>query len=176
VDTLPLRKIGHHRDPRRIEAAAGNQRTSCANSPGPVFHGDRGERHRLDPACLAGAAELLVAFDADGLGRQHCRLQIVARIELCGILVQVLANGGGHGQPNVGVDVDFAHAVLDAFLDFLDRYAVRLLHVAAISADVREQVLRHRRAAVHDEVRIRDSRVDRLDAVDREDVLRSACA
>jgi hypothetical protein len=55
-------------------------------------------------------------------------------------------------------------------LDFLDRHAVGFLHVAAVLADLGQQILRHRRRAVHHQMGVRDARVDFLDAVDGEDV------
>ena len=51
----------------------------------------------------------------------------------------------GARKADVGVDVDLANAVLDGFLDFLDRNAVGFLHVAAVLADDGQHFLRHRR-------------------------------
>ena len=44
------------------------------------------QRDDLDPARLAGAAEGFVAGEADPLGRYAGRLQVVARVELAGVL------------------------------------------------------------------------------------------
>jgi hypothetical protein len=119
---------------------------------------------------LPAAAEGFEAGQADLLGGFAGRLEVVARVELARVLEQVAADGAGHRQADVGVDVDLAHAVLDALDDFLDRHAVGFLHVAAEFADLGEQFLRHRRRAVHDQVGVRDAGVDFLDAVDGEDV------
>jgi hypothetical protein len=52
----------------------------------------------------------------------------------------------------------------------LDRHAVGFLHLAAVLADLLEQVLRHAGAAVHHQVGVGDATVDLLDAVDGQDV------
>ena len=92
------------------------------------------------------------------------------RVELLRVLGHVLADGARHRQPDVGVDVDLAHAVLDGLLDLLDGHAVGFLHRAAVLADDGQQLLRHAGRAVHHQVRVRDAAVDLLDAVDRQDV------
>jgi hypothetical protein len=84
-------------------------------------------------------------------------LEPFAGIELVGVLEQELAHRAGHGQTDVGVDVDLAHAVLDGFLDLLDRHAVGFLHLAAVLVDDGQQVLRHRRRAVHHQVGVGDA-------------------
>jgi hypothetical protein len=61
-----------------------------------------------------------VARDADRFRGEHRGLQVFARIELRRVLVEELANGPGHREPDVGVDIDLAHAGGDAFLGFLD--------------------------------------------------------
>ena len=80
------------------------------------------------------------------------------------------AHRRGHRQPDVGVDVDLAHAALDAALDLLDRHAVGLLDVAAVLADDRQPLLRHAGRAVHHQVRVRHRGVDLRDALDGQDV------
>jgi hypothetical protein len=77
------------------------------------------------------------------LGGLAGRLEPFAGVELVGVLGQELAHRAGHRQADVGVDVDLAHAVLDGFLDLLDRHAVGLLHLAAVLVDDGQQVLRH---------------------------------
>src|SRR5450830_128638 len=103
----------------------------------------------LDLGGLAFATELEVALLAHGLGSFAGGLEPFAGIELVGVLGQELAHGAGHGQANVGVDVDLAHAVLDGFLDLGDRHAVGFLHLAAVLVDDGQQFLRHRRRTVH---------------------------
>ncbi|ABA49009.1 hypothetical protein BURPS1710b_0998 [Burkholderia pseudomallei 1710b] len=137
-----------------------------------VLLGDLLERHRLDLRRLALAAERQIARDADLLRRFARGLQVIARIELARILEHVAADRARDRETQVGVDVDLAHAVLDAFLDFLDGHAVGFLHVAAELADFREQILRHRRRPVHHEVGVRNARVNLLDPLDRQDVAR----
>ena len=84
---------------------------------------------------MACAAERLEPLDADFLGLVHGGLQEPPGIELPRALFHSAAHGGGHGEADVGIDVHLAHAVADAFLDFLDRDAVGLADVAAVVAD-----------------------------------------
>src|SRR5690606_13359836 len=94
----------------------------------------------------------------------------LARIEFAAVVSQEAAHGTGGGQTQVGIDVDLAHAVLDAFDDFLDRHAVGFLDVAAVFVDHRQPLLGYRGGAVHHQVGVGDALVDRLDAVDGQDV------
>jgi uncharacterized protein YaiI (UPF0178 family) len=87
-----------------------------------------------------------------------------------GLSVQHLADLAGHRHAVVGVDVDLAHAVLDAALDLLDRHAPGLRHLAAELVDDVLQVLRHRGRAVHHQMRVGQLAVDFLDHVHRQDV------
>mmetsp|Transcript_38701 Transcript_38701/g.90547 ORF Transcript_38701/g.90547 Transcript_38701/m.90547 type:complete len:311 (+) Transcript_38701:540-1472(+) len=140
-------------------------------SPASGIPGRHGlERQRLDARTLAGAAEGLEArldHAARGLLR---RLQRLARVELARLLGEHLAHRRGHRQPDVGVDVDLAHAALDAALDLLDRHAEGLLHLAAVLVDDGQQLLRHAGRAVHHEMGVGNARVDLLDAADGQDV------
>jgi hypothetical protein len=69
-----------------------------------------------------------------------------------GCLGEHLADLAGHRHAVVGVDVDLAHAVLDAALDLLDRHAPGRLLAAVLGVDDVLQVLRHRGGAVHHEM------------------------
>src|SRR5262245_31495802 len=100
--------------------------------------------NRLDFRCLAGRPELFVALPAQFGHRLHRRLEILARVELAGILLQDAADFSGHRHPVVGVDVDLANAMTDAALDLLDRHAPGLRHLAAVAVDDVLQLLRHR--------------------------------
>ncbi len=62
--------------------------------------------------------------------------------------------------------------MLDGFLDLFHRHAVGLLHVAAVLADDGQQILRHRRGAVHHQVGVGNALVDLLDPADGQDVAR----
>nr|CUV12243.1 conserved protein of unknown function [Ralstonia solanacearum] len=135
-----------------------------------VLRSDDRQADRLDLAGLAFATELDVACLANRLGSLARGLEPFAGVELVGVFGQELAHRAGHRQADVGVDVDLAHAVLDGFLDFLDRHAVGFLHLAAVLVDDGQQLLRHARRAVHHQVGVGDARVDFLDAADRQDV------
>ena len=88
------------------------------------------------------------------------------------MLGQHLPHGTGHGQPNIGVDVDLAHAALDAALDFFHRHAIGLLYVAAKLANDGQPFLRHAAGAVHHQVGVRDLRMNGDDAVHGQNVAR----
>src|SRR5216684_8029665 len=94
-----------------------------------------GGQHPLDLAGLTRGVEFLQPLFAKFRHRLHRGLEIFARIEFAGILVEHLADLAGHRHPVVGVDVDLADAVLDAALDFRNRHAPGRLHLAAIGVD-----------------------------------------
>ena len=75
------------------------------------------QRNALDLRALAFAAKFQVALLAQCLGRFTRRFDPLAGVKLFRIFVQELARGRRHGQPDVRVDVDLAHAVLDGFLN-----------------------------------------------------------
>src|SRR5438093_7167722 len=123
-----------------------------------------GQRPRLDARSHARAAEGLEALLADLTRRGGRVLEEFARVEFAAVLAHRAAHRAGHRQADVGVDVDLAHAVADAFADLIDRHAIGFLDVAAMLADDGQPFLRHRRGAVHHEMRVGDARVDLLDA------------
>ena len=80
------------------------------------------------------------------------RGQILARIKLLGILSQHLADGGGHGHAQVGVDVDLG--ATDPARDFNVRlgHARRVFaHLAAVFVDFLCDVLGYAGGTVEDE-------------------------
>src|SRR6185369_2529941 len=99
--------------------------------------------------------------------RRHRRLEEGARIEFLRLFGHRPAHGAGHGEADVGVDIDLAHAVADAFNDLLDRHAVSFLDPPAVLADHRQPFLRQRRSAVHPQMGVREAGMDGLDAVCR---------
>src|SRR5690606_26517035 len=130
----------------------------------------------LDAGDLAGGAEDFQARDHDILHGGDRGPQPFARVEFGFVFGKEAAHGGGGGQAQVGVDVHLAHAVADAFLDFLDRDAVSFLHFAAILVNQFEQVLRYGGGAVHHEVGIGQAAVDFADAADGKRVSRGGTA
>src|SRR5262245_25669733 len=80
-----------------------------------------GEGDRLDLRGLAGRPEFLEPLPAELNHRLHGGFQILARVEFAFVFGEHPADFTGHRHPVVGVDVDLAHAVADAALDFLDR-------------------------------------------------------
>ena len=75
------------------------------------------QRNALDLRSLAFAAKFQVALFAQCLGCFTRRFDPFAGVKLFRVFVQELARGRRHGQPDVGIDVDLAHAVLDGFLN-----------------------------------------------------------
>lgn len=82
------------------------------------------EVQRLDLAGLAGTAEGFVAGYADIGHGDHGGLEEFTRVELGRVLGHETTNSTGTGETQVGVDVDLANTVLDAFDDFFHRYTV----------------------------------------------------
>ena len=67
------------------------------------------------------------------------------------MLHKVLADGGGHGQAQIGVDVDLAHGQLGGVAQFVLGDADGVGHLAAVLVDHLHEVLGHGRGAVeHD--------------------------
>ena len=67
------------------------------------------------------------------------------------VLVEVLANAGGHGKAQVGVDIDLADRTLGRFAELLLGDAHCIGHLAAVFVDYLNEFLRHRgRTMKHD--------------------------
>ena len=75
-------------------------------------------------------------------------LQVLAGIELVGVLRHELADGAGHGQTQVGVDVDLADGQLSGMAQLLFRHADGVGHVAAVLVDHLHILLGHGGRAV----------------------------
>ncbi len=93
---------------------------------------------------MARCAKLLETLLAELRQRSHGRLHIFARIEFARVFLQHAADLAGHRHAAVGIDVDLAHAILDAALDLFDRHAPGRLHLAAIFVDDLLQFFRNR--------------------------------
>ena len=119
---------------------------------------------------MAFATEFQITLFTDVHRGFAGRLEPFAGIEFFWILKHELASRRRHGQADVGVDVDLAHAVLDGFLNFRHGHAECRFHLAAVLVDDGQQVLRHAARAVHDQVGVGDARVNFFDATDGQDV------
>src|SRR5690606_1119822 len=75
---------------------------------------------RLDLGGMTGGAEGFVPGDADIAHGLDGFAEELARVELAGVLRHVATDGPGGRQTQVGIDIDLAHAVLDALDDLLD--------------------------------------------------------
>ena len=98
---------------------------------------------------LAGAAEDVAQLVADelldvGTGG----LQVLARVELVGMLVEELADGAGHGKTQVGVDVDLADGQLGCMTELLFGNTNSVGHLAAVFVDHLHILLGHRGGTV----------------------------
>ena len=92
-----------------------------------LLYGHVEQRCALDFAGLAFAAEFKIALFADCLGGLAGRASSTRACRTCpGSRPGTCAHRAGHGQADVGVDIDLAHAVLDGFLNFRHRHAVGL--------------------------------------------------
>ncbi len=91
-------------------------------------------------ACLS---KLLHPFAAEAFDGTARLLEVRARVKFLGMLEEVRANGGGHGEAVVSVDVDFPNPCFDCPLDFIHRNAPRLAEPSAMPVDGLKQVLRH---------------------------------
>ena len=80
-----------------------------------------------------------------------CGLEILARVELVGMLVEELTDGAGHGQTQVGVDVDLADGELGSLTQLILGHADGVGHLAAVLVDHLDVLLRDGGGAVqHD--------------------------
>ena len=70
-------------------------------------------------------------------------LQILARIEMTGVLVEVLADGSCHGETRVRVDVDLANSALACFAELLFGNTHCIGELATMSVDGIYLVLRN---------------------------------
>ena len=122
----------------------------------------------LDLAGVAGGPELLVAVEADLLHVLPRRLVEVAGVEVGRIGCSGLTHSGGEGQTVVGVDVDLADTVADAFLDFLDGNAVGLGDLTAVLVDHLQPFLRNGGGTMHHQVGVGDGFVDFGNPADRQ--------
>ena len=70
-------------------------------------------------------------------------LQVLARIEVIGMLCQILADGSSHSQTRVGVDVDLADSTLSGLAELLLGDTNCIGQLAAILVDGVNLVLRN---------------------------------
>ena len=99
----------------------------------------------FDFACLTFATECEVAVETDLFHGFDGFAQVFARVEFGRVFCHEAADGAGGGEAQVGVDIDFAHAVFDAFDDFFNRYAVGFTDFAAVFVDDFQPFLRNRK-------------------------------
>ena len=78
-------------------------------------------------------------------------LQVLPGIELVGMLGEELADGAGHSQAQVGVNIDLAHGAAGGLTELLLGDANGIGHLAAVGIDHLYKLLGHGRGAVeHD--------------------------
>ena len=85
----------------------------------------------------------------DDLMRDHilycltCRFEILARVEMIGMLGKILADVAGHGEADIRVNVDLAHCKLGSFTQLIFGNADSVRHIAAIGIDHLDKLLRN---------------------------------
>src|SRR3569832_2238839 len=107
-----------------------------------VTHDHLLENDRIDLRSIARGAERLVTRLAAFLPRHDGGGEEFARSEFLRFVGHGRAHRAGRGHAQSGIDVDLAHAMLDAFDDLFHRYAIGLAHVAAVAVDDLEPFLR----------------------------------
>ena len=122
---------------------------------------------------MGGYLKLVVgAEDVDDLVDVHLlhalagRLEVLARVEVVGVLGEVLADGGGHGEAAVGVDVNLADGALGSLAELLLGDAHGGLQGATVGVDGVHLVLRHRAGAVEDDGEAGELLLDGLEDVE----------
>src|SRR3954453_15735550 len=159
-----------------------NERARCAVPPFlfnyglqfalGVFACHAVQRKWLYLSGLARAAERLETRLANIFGGSRSVLEIFARIELALILRQMPPDRASHCEADVGIDIYFAHAMFNSFLDFLDGNTIGFFHFPTILADDIEPFLRYRAGSVHNEGGIGNATIDLLYALDGEYIAR----
>src|SRR4051812_2218570 len=94
-----------------------NVSNSWIERAGAITPGHFRERNDLDPGRIACGPELLEPLAAEVAHRVHRGLEKFPRVEFAFRLCGHLAEDGRHRQAAVGIDIDLAHAVLDAAPD-----------------------------------------------------------
>ena len=101
---------------------------------------------------LASAAENVAQLVADELLDVGAGgLEILARVELVGMLVEELTDGAGHGKTQVGVDVDLADGELCSLTQLILGNADSVGHLAAVFVDDLHEALGNGRSAVQND-------------------------
>lgn len=124
---------------------------------------------------VAGATEDVFDFVADKfLDASAGGAEVLARIELLGAFDENLADGGRHGEAEIGIDVYLcaAGAASDLNIGFRNSSGV-FAHFAAVFIDVSDEVFRNAGGAVEDEriiakTGIEESFLDGFEAVEIE--------
>ena len=88
----------------------------------------------LSLAIAAKNSENLVANHF--LDGGSCRLEVLARIEIRGMLRKMLADCSSHSQAKVRIDIDFADGHAGSFAQHIFRNAQGAIHLAAIFIDL----------------------------------------
>jgi len=95
----------------------------------------RFQRDQFDLRSITGGAEGFIAGDADITHGGDSGAEEFTRVEFARVGGHQATHRTGGRQAQVGVDVDLAHAVLDAFDDFFNRRAVGFFDVADVLVD-----------------------------------------
>jgi len=94
------------------------------------------------------------------------RLQVLTRIKLRGVVIEELADGAGHGQTQIGVNVDLADSHGSGLAQLLGRNTDSVRHVAAVLVDHLHVLLRNGRRTVQNDGESRQTLGDVLQNVE----------
>ena len=99
--------------------------------------------------CLSVTAENIDYLMCDHiLNCLTCRLEVLTRIKMIGMSVQVAADGCGHCKAQVGVDVYLAYCHGCSLAELILRNTDSAGHVAAVFVDLLYKLLRYGGCAV----------------------------
>ena len=100
-------------------------------------------------ACATENVDELVANDLFDVC--SCGLEVLTRIEMIGMLVEVLTDGAGHSKTQVGVDVDLADGQSGGLTQLLFGNTDSVGHLAAVGVDHSDVLLRNGGRAVQND-------------------------
>ena len=94
------------------------------------------------------------------------RLEVLARVEVFRMFVEILTDSGSHGETAVRVDVDLANSGLGSFAELFFRNTDGIRELATVGVDGVNFVLRDRRRTVENDREARELLFDGVEHVE----------
>ena len=94
------------------------------------------------------------------------RLEVLARVEVFRMFVEILTDSGSHGETAVRVDVDLANSGLGSFAELFFRNTDGIRELATVGVDGVHFVLRNRRRTVENDGEARELLFDGVEHVE----------